>query len=491
MLKKNLKLVGALTSKPYAFTARSWELERLDFVDFFDSMLSSISLDIRGLSVMRVLPRINEKLNEEWISDKIRFSYDGFRRQRLVTPMVKLADTFQEISWEESFFYYFYNFNLFSYDFISNDSVIEGISGKFVDLESNVIFKDFITSSKNIDSRINYHSKIKQDSIFLENLIFDKNLSNFEKLDLCILVSTNLRYENPILNLKLMRAVNNKGLIVLNFFGNDNLKYKNYSLGKTIKDLLNFLEGKTKYSILLKKSKNPLIILGESLKKRIDGYSFNRILNKYKTLNSKIIINNLFTDSSSINFYSVNGFNNIQSNDFYKKKILYLYNTDDFNFLSNKNLYFTVYQGHHGDKGATVSNLIFPSTFMLERKGTYLNMYGKFIKYRFTLKPSSNIRTDWRIFKAITNYIDLNTSVQVNSFLDLLNRCNEILPFYKFNAISSTNLLINFDSQVRLYNVLAHSFFINYYTADVISRSSKVMSLAGVRFKNYYMNFLN
>src|SRR4051794_8589355 len=102
----SVTLIGALTSKPYAFSARSWELEKLDFIDFYDGMLSNISVDVRGLSIMRVLPRINESLNEEWISDKIRFSYDAFRRQRLLNPMFKniVSNSFEELTWEEALF---------------------------------------------------------------------------------------------------------------------------------------------------------------------------------------------------------------------------------------------------------------------------------------------------------------------------------------------------------------------------------------------------
>jgi NADH-quinone oxidoreductase subunit G len=168
-----------------------------------------------------------------------------------------------------------------------------------------------------------------------------------------------------------------------------------------------------------------------------------------------------------------------------------LYNSDDFILNKKNELYYIVYQGHHGDKGAFQSNLIFPSTFMLEKKGTYINMYGKFIKYRFVLKPSLNIRTDWRIFKAISSYLELVNVININSFLDLIYRCSEVLPLYKNGSREDLKGFLNFNNQVRIYNTLGYSFFINYYISDVVSRSSKVMSLAGVRFKNYYMNFLN
>src|SRR5690348_12849844 len=127
-----LKLIGALTSKPYAFTARSWELEKIDFIDFFDSLLSNIVFDVRGISVLRVVPRINEQLNEEWISDKIRFSYDGFRRQRIMYPLYKLDKNFVEVSWAESFFLFFFKYNLLNYDYINEDSSSEFIFGKFM-----------------------------------------------------------------------------------------------------------------------------------------------------------------------------------------------------------------------------------------------------------------------------------------------------------------------------------------------------------------------
>lgn len=485
----DLKIIGALTSKPYAFRARFWELESLDFIDIFDGMLSNITLDIRGLNVMRVLPRINELLNEEWISDKVRFSYDGYRRQRLVSPLIKdlSLSKYREITWESSFFYFFLNYNLYNYDYINVNNT-EAVLGRFVDFESTVIFKDFFTNMSSSNVNISYQDKSFFDNYLLSNFIFNNNYTQLENLNVLLIIGSNLRFENPLLHLKINRCVS-QGLIVFSSMLPSNMKFKNYSLGNNIKSLLNFMEGKDKYSIILSKAKNKLVILGESLRQRVDGKYFSRFLYFIKNIN--IYISAIHSNVSRLNFLDVGFSSNYLTKENLNSNFLFLYNVDEINFLKKINLSFIVYQGHHGDKGSSLADLILPSTFAIERKGTFLSMNGFFSKYRFVLKPNSSVRTDWRIFSALIYYFRNNLQRVVYNFFELAKRCEQLVPSYKFqkkiDGLDYRNL-VYFD-KFSFANTVCFSFFIDYYVSDIVSRSSRVMALASLRFKNYYFNF--
>lgn len=489
----SFKLVGALTSKPYAFSARSWELEKIDFIDFYDGMLSNIAIDVRGLSIMRVLPRINENLNEEWISDKIRFSYDAFRRQRLLTPMYKnvVSNTFEELTWEESFFLFFFKQNLNSYDYLNNNSTLEVLLGKFIDLESMVGAKDFFNSISDTKVNLNYYDNSLVDNIFNSSFLLNFSMSELSNIDFSLILGSNIRYENPVIHLKLLRLAN-QGVPLFTFACSSNIKFKHYSFGHSIKNLLKYLKGKSKYSLLLSRSKKPLVLIGESLKQRLDSSSIIRLLNIIKS--NKFKLSHVYTNASKIGGLALGLFNNSASDSLYNNKIskisLFLYNVDD--IVVNKEKYnFIVYQGHHGDKGSLISDLIYPSTFLLEKKGTFLNMNGVFTKFNFVIRPGISVRTDWRIFKALSLFFNTNLSLLKNNYKDVCMSCFEYLPNYfnkKESYFFNSKKLLSYNN-VRLYNTLYYSFYIEYFLSDSISRASRVMSVSAVKFKNHFFNF--
>jgi NADH dehydrogenase/NADH:ubiquinone oxidoreductase subunit G len=492
MLNKCIKLIGALTSKPYAFSARSWELEKLDFLDFYDGMLSNISIDIRGLSIMRILPRISENFNEEWISDKIRFSYDGFRRQRIVTPLFKDSNSgvFYELSWEESFFNFFFNYNLLYYDYINNLDEGEVVYGKFLDLESLIISKDFFNSFSNIKMNLKYQDHANFLNFQNSDYLLNFDLSKLSSMDYGLIIGSNVRFENPLIHLKLLRLAN-QGVPMFTFASSSSLKFKNYSFGNNIKILLNFFRGKNKYSLLFSKSKQPLVLLGESLKQRIDSYALIRLFQAIA--NKKFKISHIYNNASKIGGLALGIYEKSDKSFFnYKNsQLLFLYNADDV-VVDKKKYNFIVYQGHHGDYGASISNLIFPSAFLLEKKGTFINMSGSFINYNFVIKPGLNVRTDWRIFKALNFFFNKRFTYLYNTFSDLsLSILNYLPTFYRMNKIQNFNLSFSFFKEFSLlfYNVVSYSFYIEYFLSDNVSRASRVMSISATKFRNYFFNF--
>jgi NADH-quinone oxidoreductase subunit G len=490
----DLKLVGALTSKPYAFSARSWELEKLDFIDFYDGMLSNIAIDVRGLSIMRVLPRINENLNEEWISDKIRFSYDSFRRQRLLTPMYKnvVSNNFDEITWEEAFFVFFFNYNLKNYDFLNLDSSLEVLYGKFLDLESLTASKDFFNGFRDSNIKLNYSDYALEDNYFSSNFLLNFNMTKLNNIDFSLIIGSNLRFENPVIHLKLLR-LSNQGVPLFTFACSSNAKFKNYSLGNSFKNYLKYLSGKSKYSLLISKSKKPIVFLGESLKQRKDGSSVLRILNSLKLKNLQLSY--IYTNVSKIGGLALGIFDNMLNTRLFnaksvKNNILFLHNADDIE-ITKFNYSFIVYQGHHGDKGSLLANLILPSTFLLEKKGTFLNMEGSYVKFNFIMKPGLLVRSDWRIYKALSLYFENKLTLIKNNFIDLSLNCFEYLPnFFKHKEYSIFNNkeIVKYN-HLRINNTLFYSFYIEYFLSDNVSRASRVMSVSAVKFKNYFFNF--
>jgi NADH-quinone oxidoreductase subunit G len=489
----SVTLIGALTSKPYAFSARSWELEKLDFIDFYDGMLSNISVDVRGLSIMRVLPRINESLNEEWISDKIRFSYDAFRRQRLLNPMFKniVSNSFEELTWEEALFTFFFKYNIFNYDYLNLNSSLDAVAGNFLDLESQISFKDFLMSFKDSSVSLNYSDYGKIINNFSHQYLLNFNMSELSSIDFALIVSSNVRYENPVLHLKLLR-LSNQGVPLFTFGCLNNLKFKHYSFGNSVSSLVNFIKGKSKYSILLSKSKKPVIFLGDSLKQRVDFSALFAVLNNLNITNSKI--SHVISNPSKISGLALGSYDNDLKSLIFKKEtsdnIAYLYNADEI-CIRKDNYKYVIYQGHHGDRGSSSADLILPSTFLLERRGSFLNMEGKIVKYNFLIRPGSSVRTDWRIFKALTLYFKNNFSLIKNTFQDVSLNCLEYLPVYKSTqkVIHSFHHLNLKNSDSRINNRLYYSFYIEYFLSDSVSRASRVMSISAVKFKNYFYNF--
>jgi NADH-quinone oxidoreductase subunit G len=487
-MKLSIKLVGALTSKPYAFSARSWELESLDFIDFYDTLLSNVQLDIRGLTIMRILPRINETLNEEWISDKIRFSYDAFRRQRLLVPMLRLNENFISVDWEESFFFFFFKYNIRSYEILSSINLF-GILGKFIDLESILAFKTFFDSFNMGISKIFFQNSSIIQPEFTNSFLLNNNILSLAKADCIVLIGSNLRYTHPVLHIKLLRLAN-QGVPIFAMGVSSSIKAKIYSFGFSLKNFINFLEGKNKYSLIISKSKNPFVLLGESIYKRIDFYNYSKIF--FFLFELKFSIGYLSTDLTELSALAL-GIKPLQDSFKLEEKtfnFVYNYNTDDINFLINSNKSLFIYQGHHGDLGALSSDVIYPSTFLLEKKGTFLNLEGKFVKFNLNLKPSLLIRTDWRIFKALSLYFSSEFSYKIERFKDFHKLIIKYLPSWEKGVLISLSLFLEDSfSLFRFWNIPILSLYTNYFMTDQVSRSSKVMSLTLLKFKNNFFNF--
>jgi len=247
--------VGALTSKPYVFEARPWELKKTETVDVMDAIGSNIRVDTYGWEVKRVLPRVNEDINEEWISDKTRYACDGLLNQRLDTPYIKYNGKFEKASWNEVF-------NIIKSKLKNIDKEkICGISGDLTNMETLYIFKEFFNKtlgSNNVESRCD-HTYLNPEK--RENYLFNSTINGIEEADFIFLIGSNPRYEATILNARIRKAYiqNKMKIISLNEVGD--LTYPYESLNGNIDNIKDITEDNHEISNLIKKAKKPRIII--------------------------------------------------------------------------------------------------------------------------------------------------------------------------------------------------------------------------------------
>src|SRR5258708_6649934 len=256
--------VGALTSKPYAFEARSWELTKTESVDVLDALGANIRVDTRGAQVMRVLPRLNDDVNEEWISDKTRHAIDGLRHQRLDRPYVRRGGKLAEATWDEAF-------AAIAAKLGNVDGAkVAAIAGDQCDAESMVALKDLMTAlgSPNIDCR--------QDGARLEggprgSYIFNPGIRGIDAADAILLIGTNPRAESPVLNARIRKRYLHGRCAIGSIGPAVDLTYPVERLGAGPASLRDLVDGKTGFFEKLKAAKNPLIIVGMGALAREDG----------------------------------------------------------------------------------------------------------------------------------------------------------------------------------------------------------------------------
>jgi NADH dehydrogenase (ubiquinone) Fe-S protein 1 len=364
--------VGALTSKPYAFTARPWELKSIETIDISDSVGSNIKLSFKETEILRVLPALNDTLNEEWISDKTRFSFDGLKINRIGQPYASQNGSLKKISWKHALD----NFN----DAFSKNKNKVIVCGNNVDLETLELLK--ITSENcNIPIVTENFLNGNQNSI-----TFSKSNATFDDIlesDLCLTVGTNVRFEAALLNVRLRKRVRRGNFVKASIGLAENLNYQNESLGNSLKTLLSIVEGKHPFCKKIYKAKKPVIILGSSLKKRLDYETVENLITSLSK-NCKIVDENWL----GINFLPVTpnsvgeaflGINQSQKVDFSKIKFAYCVGLDfPENILSklDKDAFIAV-QTPYASAALKSANLILPSTAFTEKEGTFLNLEGR------------------------------------------------------------------------------------------------------------------
>jgi NADH dehydrogenase (ubiquinone) Fe-S protein 1 len=255
--------VGALTSGPYAFTTRPWELKKTESIDVLDAVGSNIRVDTRGMEVMRILPRINDDVNVEWLNDKSRFAYDGLKRQRLTTPLVKSGGEFKPATWEEAL-------NVVAKELNAAGKSVQGVVGGLVDAESMIALKDLVNAhgSTNLKTDTGHWTPelIKTRS----NYLLNSGIVGVEEADAILIVGSNPRHEAALVNTRIRKAWL-EGCDVAVVGVAPDLNYEYHHVGTSPTDLNKLIEGKDEFLNVLKQAKRPLILVGSAVMDRLDG----------------------------------------------------------------------------------------------------------------------------------------------------------------------------------------------------------------------------
>ena len=281
--------VGALTSKPYAFHARPWELKNTESIDVMDAIGSNIRVDSRGVQVMRIQPRTNDEVNEEWISDKTRYAYDGLKFQRLTTPLVKQGDRFVAASWEEAL-------QTIADGLASSGATgdeIQAVAGHLADTESLVALKDLVNrlGSDNLAlDQVNGTAPPPHGVDVRSNYLFNATIPGVEEADVILLVGTNPRHEAAVLNSRIRKSWLHTSLEVGLIGERADMTYGYDYLGADAKALADFIAGKGPFAAKFKAAKRPLIIVGSALAEQADGAAAYNALAKFVEKNKDTLI---------------------------------------------------------------------------------------------------------------------------------------------------------------------------------------------------------
>jgi NADH-quinone oxidoreductase subunit G len=388
--------VGALTSKPYAFSARSWELTKTDSIDVLDAVGTNIRVDTRGPEVLRVLPRLNEDVNEEWLGDKSRFAIDGLKRRRLDRPWVRRDGKLKAVSWQEAFAAIAAKLQGLS------GEKIGAIAGDLCDAESMLALKDLMTAlgSLNIDCR---QDGAKLTNARRDHYTFNTQIAGIEEADAILIIGSNPRREAPVLNARIRKAWNQSGTRIGVIGAETDLTYPLTHIGTGPGA---FADGEA----FLKDAKHPMVIVGQGALARADGDAVLAaawgIASRAGALTAEWHgFNVLHTAAARVGALDLGflpGPNGKGVDAMMGLDVLYLLAADEFDIGKIGAGTFVIYQGHHGDAGAARADVILPGAAYTEKSGTYVNTEGRVQRGFMATHPPGEAREDWRIIRALS-----------------------------------------------------------------------------------------
>ncbi len=404
--------VGALTSKPYAFTARPWELRKTETIDVMDAVGSNIRVDSRGREVLRILPRLHEDVNEEWISDKSRFIWDGLKRQRLDQPFIRKEGKLVPASWEEAL--------SLAGDKLKNTPAekIAGIVGDLAPAEPVKALKDLLVSLGTP------HMDCRQDGAKIgdgarESYLFNSGIAGLEDADVILLVGTNPRREAALINARLRKIWLNDHSVQFGLIGEQaDLTFEYDYLGAGPASIKSVIDGNDGFAEAFKKAERPAVIIGMGALIRSDSPAILDLISKLGSISGLVQdewngLNILHTAASRVGaldlgFVPADGgrdfagiLEGAQSGDV---EVVYNLGADEFD-VSKLAGTFMIYQGHHGDAAARVADIILPGAAYTEQPGIYVNTEGRVQMAMRATFPPGDAREDWSILRALSDRV--------------------------------------------------------------------------------------
>lgn len=483
--------VGALTSKPSAFKARPWELKRTESIDVMDALGSNIRVDSRGLEVIRILPRLNDDINEEWIDDRSRYSCDGLRNQRLTVPLIKTGDTFEPANWDEALSIITAAYNKIK----PQGNEFKAVAGALSDAESMLALKDLANrlDSDNVTTDVPQASTSHGLDV-RSNYIFNSTIDGIEEADRILLVGTNPRFEAAVLSSRIRKVWLRSDLEIAHVGENFNSIFDYEHLGESAKDLEKALKGE--FGKKLAGAKNPLIIIGSGVAESKDAPAVYKSVGEFAKNNKNFNneewngVNLLHREASRAAALDL-GFDIVNEEvSKTKPKFIYLLGADEINPQDIPKDAFVVYQGHHGDVGASYADVVLPGSAYTEKSGTYVNTEGRTqITFAGTNAPGA-AREDWKIIRALSEY--LKVPLPYDDIYQMRFRLGDVAPHLIRHGVvepaSPEIASIGFDylasknSNAELSGDLLKNPIENFYFTNVISRSSPTMAKCVTNF---------
>jgi len=408
--------VGALTSKPYAFHGRPWELTKTESIDVMDAVGSAIRVDSRGREVMRFLPRINEAINEEWISDKTRFVWDGLKSQRLDRPYVRKGGKLKAASWEEAF-------AAVAAQVKKAGSRVGAIAGDLAAVEEMYALKALLASLGSGMTDVRPAMSGIDPSMPRSAYIFNPTIAGIEEADAILIIGSNPRREASVLNARIRKNWRTKGSPIAVLGEQADLTYPYEYLGEGFETLADLAAGKGAFAEVLKKATKPLIIVGEgavshaSLGKQ-PGRDVIALASKLATSgealaegwNGFALLHNAASRVGGIDIGFVPHDGGVCSADQIglagkgELDVLFLLGADEYD-MSAMGKAFVVYIGTHGDAGAHRADVILPAATYTEKSGTYVNTEGRVQMTNRAVFPPGEAKEDWAIIRALSAVI--------------------------------------------------------------------------------------
>ena len=472
--------VGALTNKPYAFQSRPWELKKTESVDVFDGMGASIRIDSKGKNVLRVLPRLNEEINEEWINDKTRFAIDGLSRQRLDKPYIKIDNKLEATSWDTAL-------KLVASEIKKRGAEnTSAFSGKFSDIESLYSTKNFLNllNSKFYDCRFDNTQFVPGHR---SSYLFNSSIQKIDEADAILIIGSNPKWEAAVLNSRIRKAYLNNNCQIALIGPKINLTYKYTHLSNDISYLNNILNEKSDFLEHLKNAKNPLMLIGSSAINYNDGIEILKICaeicNKFNIVNESENGFNILNQNISrvgaldIGFYSKN-FDRDFKVSLTKhirdtNPVVFLLGLDEINFSSLKDS-FVIYIGHHGDEGANNADIILPSPAFPEKTSTFVNIEGRVLQTTKCFNPIGEAKEEWKIFRALSQ--EFKEQLKFNNLKELRQEIIKNFPHLNQLNTLPNKCEVNFGKSHIVDNKEIEYNIKNFYMTDSISRASVNMA---------------
>lgn len=413
--------VGALNSKPYSFTARPWELTKTDSIDIHDGVGSNIRIDCKNNRIMRILPRLNEDINEQWIDDKTRFSYDGLYKNRLDRFYIKSPKTGKLIEASKNDALSLVAEKLTG----AYGKNISALSGNICSLDSIIYLKELMQSLKSPNMDCLTDGSV-MDTSTPAGYMFNSSIKGIDEADAVLLIGTNPRKEAAIINARIRKSWLNKKIPIALIGERIDLTYPYEYLGASPSSITELLKGKSKFVKNFKQAEKPMIIIGSGVFQRADGLAIHHLLFN--------LAENLGVVKPNSNW---NGFNVLHNNasrtgalyagftpdrskagkgfreiiDGTKDgsiKVLYMLGCDEFDARAEIGWQtFVIYQGHHGDKGASRADVILPSCAYTEEDALFMNTEGKIQQAKKAVQPCGEAMENTELIKMIAKHANL------------------------------------------------------------------------------------